>query len=353
EVKNVVEQPTERRTRIIESLQNFRVIHKSSISLKNASQISPVHAVAPILSTKEPEYSPSMGYDHPNTTPEMESDEIIKSGVEELIPILSESEIVSVEKENAVYHKEEEVDLEDISQIQDVILHEKLLSINHLIANIKSLNDNPTPDHVLNSSVSIPIFEETNNSLSDNFHPNSKLFAIIRKRREVERLINVVKNDISNDSSNDPLLEEADLFLASDNSIPPGIENFGDDSEGDIRFLEALLIDDSIPFLVNESSESDFDNPSFPRPPPEPPDADFEPDSGDEIPVVMNTIDELECLTQEMSLMFLMMKMMIIFLSCLSSEFFFHILSILRHFLFFSPLRVRTPSLTLDLPLID
>nr|GFB27986.1 hypothetical protein [Tanacetum cinerariifolium] len=255
--------------------------------------------------------------------------------------------IVSVEKENAVYHKEEEVDLEDISQIQDVILHEKLLSINHLIANIKSLNDNPTPDHVLNSSVSIPIFEETNNSLSDNFHPNSKLFAIIRKRREVERLINVVKNDISNDSSNDPLLEEADLFLASDNSIPPGIENFGDDSEGDIRFLEALLIDDSIPFLVNESSESDFDNPSFPRPPPEPPDADFEPDSGDEIPVVMNTIDELECLTQEMSLMFLMMKMMIIFLSCLSSEFFFHILSILRHFLFFSPLRVRTPSLTL------
>nr|GEW92967.1 hypothetical protein [Tanacetum cinerariifolium] len=40
--------------------------------------------VAPILSTKEPEYSPSMGYEHPNTTSETESDEIIKSGVEEL-----------------------------------------------------------------------------------------------------------------------------------------------------------------------------------------------------------------------------------------------------------------------------
>nr|GFD35435.1 hypothetical protein [Tanacetum cinerariifolium] len=35
-----------------------------------------------------------------------------------------------------------------------------------------------------------------------------------------ERLINVVKSDIFDNSSNDPLLEEADLFLASDNLIP-------------------------------------------------------------------------------------------------------------------------------------
>nr|GEW87273.1 hypothetical protein [Tanacetum cinerariifolium] len=98
EVKNVVEQPVERRTRIIESLQNFRVIHKSSTSLENTSQISLVHAIAPILSTEEPEYSPSMGYEHPNTTPEMESDEIINSGAEELVPILSENEVTSEDK---------------------------------------------------------------------------------------------------------------------------------------------------------------------------------------------------------------------------------------------------------------
>nr|GFA58617.1 hypothetical protein [Tanacetum cinerariifolium] len=48
-----------------------------------------------------------------------------------------------------------------------------------------------------------------------------------------ERLINVVENDNS-DSSNDLLLEEFDLFL-SDDSIPPGIENFADDPEGDIQ----------------------------------------------------------------------------------------------------------------------
>nr|GEY17682.1 hypothetical protein [Tanacetum cinerariifolium] len=170
-----------------------------------------------------------MGYKHLNTTPKTESDEIIKSGVEELVQILSENEveaslpdpeIVSLAEENDVYVEEEE-----------------------------------------------------------------------------ERLINVVKNDISDDSTNDPLLKEVDLFLASDNSIPPGFENIGYDLEGDIRFLEELLIDDSIPFPVNELFDFE-DDPSFPRPPPEPPDVEyvFEPNAGEEILVVMNDNDELECL---------------------------------------------------------
>nr|GFB50283.1 hypothetical protein [Tanacetum cinerariifolium] len=86
------------------------------------------------------------------------------------------------------------------------------------------------------------------------------------------------------------LLEESDLFL-DDNSIPPGIENFADDPEGDIRFLEELLIDDSI--LSHESFDSNFeDNPSIPRPPPKPPDA--ETDVGEEIAVVMNDKDKFD-----------------------------------------------------------
>nr|GEY43319.1 hypothetical protein [Tanacetum cinerariifolium] len=97
-----------------------------------------------------------------------------------------------------------------------------------------------------------------------------------------------VEND--DDLSNDPLLEEADLFL-SDNSIPPSIENIADDLEGDIHFLEELLIDDSI--LSHESSDSNFENhPSIPQPPPEPPDA--ETDAGEEIPVMMNDKDEFD-----------------------------------------------------------
>nr|GFB15824.1 hypothetical protein [Tanacetum cinerariifolium] len=89
-----------------------------------------------------------------------------------------------------------------------------------------------------------------------------------------ERLINLVENDIPDNSSNDPLLEEVDLFLFDD-SIPPGIENVADDLEGDIRFLEELLIDDSI--LSHESFDSNFkDNPLISRPPPEPPDNNFD-----------------------------------------------------------------------------
>nr|GFB70594.1 hypothetical protein [Tanacetum cinerariifolium] len=67
------------------------------------------------------------------------------------------------------------------------------------------------------------------------------------------------------DLSNDLLLGEADLFL-SDYLIPLSIENFVDDPEGDILFLEELLIDDSL--LSHESFDSNFeDSPSIPRPP--------------------------------------------------------------------------------------
>nr|GEZ13647.1 hypothetical protein [Tanacetum cinerariifolium] len=61
------------------------------------------------------------------------------------------------------------------------------------------------------------------------------------------------------------------------------------DSEGDIHFLEELLINDSI--LSHESFDSNFkENPLIPRPPPEPPDAKT--DAREEIPVVMNDKDE-------------------------------------------------------------
>nr|GEV14315.1 reverse transcriptase domain-containing protein [Tanacetum cinerariifolium] len=60
EVKNIVEQPTKHGARIAKSLQNFR-FKKSSTSLNNSSQISLIHAIAPILPNEEPEYSLSMG----------------------------------------------------------------------------------------------------------------------------------------------------------------------------------------------------------------------------------------------------------------------------------------------------
>nr|GFD38882.1 hypothetical protein [Tanacetum cinerariifolium] len=54
---------------------------------------------------------------------------------------------------------------------------------------------------------------------------------VIQREEEEERLINLVQNDVPDNSSNDPFLEEVDLFLFDD-SIPPGIENVADDPEG-------------------------------------------------------------------------------------------------------------------------
>nr|GFB17099.1 hypothetical protein [Tanacetum cinerariifolium] len=227
EVKIVEVQPAERRNHAEKSLQNFRVIHKSSISL-NSSQISLIRVVALILSTKELENSLSMGYEHLSITPAKESDEVTESNAENLLPIPSECKvtledkrecdelicensstidvcdnhseilfdsnnddlssydesfedieyvgasvlnpaIVSVEEENVVQQEEEEVDLEDISQVQDVVLREKLFSITRLISNIESLNDKSTPDRVFNSF-------ESDNSLLDNFLPEFEIF---------------------------------------------------------------------------------------------------------------------------------------------------------------------------------
>nr|GEZ28465.1 hypothetical protein [Tanacetum cinerariifolium] len=291
EVKNIIEQPAERGNRNIQPLQNFRVIRKSSISL-NTSQISSIHAVAPILSTKKLEYSPSMGYEHSNTTPEMESDEIIKSGVEELVPILSENEVTSE------YKKECDVLICEDSSTSDIYDNHSNIFFDSKIDDDISVYDDDFEDieYVEASLSDQEIFnqeeenvvqqeeEESDNSLSYNFSPEFKTFCDHSKETrsgsttthadnslpeydsfcfeiepDQERLINIVKNDIPDESRRHP-------------------------------FFEALLIDDSIPFPINESS-NDL---SIPRPPPELPDDDFDfnPDSGKVISVVINTIDE-------------------------------------------------------------
>nr|GFA95369.1 hypothetical protein [Tanacetum cinerariifolium] len=317
EVKNVVEQPIERGNHSIQSLQNFKVVHKSSIS-SNTSQISSIHSIAPILSTKEPEHLLSMGYEHLSITLKTKSDEVTESNAENLLPIPSEREVTledkkefydddfedieyieaslsdpknvsieeenSVEEENVVQQKEEEVNFEDISQIQDVVLREKLLSITCLISNIESLNDNPTPDRVLNSFAS-------DNSLLDNFSPEFETFCDhTEETRSVntthanyslpeydsfcfeieldqERLINLVENDILNNSINDLLLEEVDLFL-SDDSIPPGEETLVvmNDKDEDVNYSYSMFVifDKMFSLLSAESEDTIFDLGFFP-----------------------------------------------------------------------------------------
>nr|GEV47899.1 hypothetical protein [Tanacetum cinerariifolium] len=113
--------------------------------------------------------------------------------------------------------------------------------------------------------------------------------------------------------------EEIDIITETDDVLPLSVEN-DDDSEVDIHFLEELLSDNSIPLIEDESSDSDHqDDPSFPRPPLEPPDAEFDfvLDTGDEISVVMNDNDEFND-NDYFFFMFLIFSKM--FLSFLSAE---------------------------------
>nr|GEU76419.1 hypothetical protein [Tanacetum cinerariifolium] len=160
--------------------------------------------ITPSLSTEEPDNSLSMGDEHLDTILATESDEFIKSSVENFIPNPSESEgipdnmcdvpfhdnspsfdvlkgqfedfsysndefyltdddsfsidnieyveasppdseLVSSEVMEIVIPKVGGIDDDIILTIIYDILHEKLLNINLLIANIEALNDNPTP----------------------------------------------------------------------------------------------------------------------------------------------------------------------------------------------------------------
>nr|GEZ11675.1 reverse transcriptase domain-containing protein [Tanacetum cinerariifolium] len=97
----------------------------------------------------------------------------------------------------------------------------------------------------------------------------------------------------------DPHQEEIDVVTVTDDVLPPSVKN--DDSDGEFDAVGDLRVDNSTQNSEHEFFESenfDFDNPSVPLPPLEPPDEefDFEIDFGEEIYVVRNTIVKFECI---------------------------------------------------------
>nr|GFA59679.1 hypothetical protein [Tanacetum cinerariifolium] len=70
----------------------------------------------------------------------------------------------------------------------------------------------------------------------------------------------------------DPFIKEIDLFLASDGSIPLGIDSDYSNSEGDNPFPKRLLYDDPIPFQTFFTSKMSFEF-LFPSSPIRPPDS--------------------------------------------------------------------------------
>nr|GEX23991.1 hypothetical protein [Tanacetum cinerariifolium] len=340
EVKNVVEQPAERRNRAEKSWQNFRVVHKSSISFKNTSQISLIHSIAPIESTKEPEHLLSMGkcevtleneikFDMPAndicspvfttfSNPLFKDNDDLDSSNDESLP----DEDVPAEEfkvySNSLFDNEEissdkldpycfnvESDLVESLLNRDTFIDfsskfdfsSELAHIKpeipksdfdfeeeiRLIENLLYDNSFPRPPEELNAEVADTIIESIPLLPIPVQDDNSQ-------QEEIDIVIetnDVMPPSVENDDDDyDLLLEEVDLFL-SDNSIPP--RNVAK-QEGDIRFLEELLISDSI--LSYESSDSNSeDNPSISRPPLEPPDDNFYLES-EVISAVMEDIDE-------------------------------------------------------------
>nr|GFA32252.1 hypothetical protein [Tanacetum cinerariifolium] len=324
EVKNIVEQAPERRTRLTKCLENFKVIHKkSSISLNNTSQISSVIAIALVLPTKEPGNSLSMEDENLSTIPETESDEVIKSSVENLVPIPSESEVTS-------NNENESFSVEDVPK-ENFRIYSNHLFDNEIISSKINLHHFNAESDLIESFLnrytlidSSPKFDYLLEEFSDELaHIDPIPPGIMEADFDLEEEICLVENLLYDNSSprppeeinakiadtiveslspslipiddSDSQIEDIDLFLDMDDLMPSGIENDNYNSKGDIHFLEELLSND--PFSLPENESPNFghhDDPSFSRPPLEPPDVffDFEPDTSVLTSRVMEDISE-------------------------------------------------------------
>nr|GEV41529.1 hypothetical protein [Tanacetum cinerariifolium] len=162
--------------------------------------------VTPRLSTEETDNSLSIGDEHLDTILTTESDEFIKSSVENLVPIPNhfkdffdsnddstsnddnsfsignieyveasppDYELVSLEVMEIVIPEVGGIGDDILLTIKDDILREKLLNVNLLIANIEALNDNPTPtsDFMTKSSfTSLNFLLEETNTFDNSLH---------------------------------------------------------------------------------------------------------------------------------------------------------------------------------------
>ncbi|GJW34897.1 hypothetical protein Tco_0057817 [Tanacetum coccineum] len=160
--------------------------------------------------------------EHLDTIPETESDEENESSVEDLNLTPSESEDLS-DIEKSLLNKDTVITSPKI----DFLLEEfagELALINPIPPGIAETNFDPKEDIRLikkllydNSSPRPP--EELNSEISDAMIESFSSSPIPVK-------------------DSDSLMEEIDIFLAADDSIPPGIDSDGYDSEEDNLFLE-------------------------------------------------------------------------------------------------------------------
>ncbi|GJY03272.1 hypothetical protein Tco_0361424 [Tanacetum coccineum] len=347
----------------IKSICNYDDNGDDSIPLRDIiARYPPYVAITsspPVLPTREPEDSLIMGDERLDTIPEKESDELIKSSVENLVPIPSESEVTSDNESecdmpvcddftifsNPLFDSNDDFTSSDDESLSDEDVPKENFKIysNTLFDDEEIISTKIDPhsfnaesnliesllnrDTLIDSSPKFDyLLEEFSGELA---HINPIPPGIEKADFDLEEEIRFVENLLYDNSSprsreeinleiadtileslspspilvedSDSLMEEIDLFLASDDSMPPGIEDDDYDSEGDIRFLEELLNNDSLPLPENESSNLDhFNDPSPSRPPPKPPNVeicfDFKPDTGVVTNKVVGDISEHDVL---------------------------------------------------------
>ncbi|GJY79085.1 hypothetical protein Tco_0484886 [Tanacetum coccineum] len=192
---------------------------ESSIPLREIISELPLSiAITPVLPTFEPEDSLIMGDEHLSTFPEKESDELIKSSVEDLVPIPSESE--------DTFGSNSDCDLpscDDFSPINNyeeksVTFSNPLFDLNDdfTSSDDKSLSDEDVPEDNV-KIYSNSLFEFDDEYISSDVNP----------------LLNEVLENIE---SKDSYVSNLDELLYMD--ISTDIENGYHDSEGDIIYLE-------------------------------------------------------------------------------------------------------------------
>nr|GEW92892.1 hypothetical protein [Tanacetum cinerariifolium] len=119
-------------------------------------------AITPVLSTEEPIDSLSMGDEHLDTIPATGSDEDFSESNDEFSS--TDNDSFSIDNIDYVEASPPDSELVSLEEVKDDNLREKLMNINLFIAKIKSLNVNPTPDHVLKYPSPSPIPVEDRNS---------------------------------------------------------------------------------------------------------------------------------------------------------------------------------------------
>ncbi|GJZ09700.1 hypothetical protein Tco_0543983 [Tanacetum coccineum] len=244
-------------------------------------------AITPDLPIEEPDNSLSMGDEHLDTIPETESDEFIKSSVENLVQNPSESADLSdgeskcdvpinddlpeshfMTFSNPLFNSNDDFSSDDESLSEEEIQNDEFKYFSNPLYD---LDDEINPNQKdLDVVIPIPpgIDKHCFNAESDLLESllnrdspiNSTKIDSIFDEFSFPRPPEESNDEYSNSTiesfspspipveDSDPFMEEIDIFLASDDSTPLGVES-DYDSEGDILLLEELLNDDLVPLV--------------------------------------------------------------------------------------------------------